>query len=650
MNRLKFILERYLVRGARYQLLAVAGMIGLISLAGGILVRFDARHEETLGEGVWWAFLRLTDPGYLGDDVGLAPRVISTVLTVLGYVLFMGSLVAIMTQWLNATLRRLEAGLTPVVRKNHVLVLGWTGRAGTVVADLFRSEGRLRRFLERRGARQLHVVVLAEEVGPRLVQELKERIGDRWNPKQVTLRSGSPLRGDHLARVDFLNASVVLVPVGEFSRAGPETADTRTIKTLLSMSNHPLVTNKEQLPLVVVELFDARKADLARGAYAGPIEVLASDATVSRLIAQNIRHQGLSHVYNELLTHGDGNELYVRVLAQCAGSTFASLVGRFPKAVLLGVVREEGRDFKPYLNPAQDFVIEAQDRLVLVARAYEDSEPSPELRAAIPQELATGPPMSPPPGRRRMLVLGWNHRVPALLTECASYRTESFHIDVVSMIPAADRQAVLARHELDFERLELAHIHADYTVPKDLKRVKPESYDNIIMMGSDWVGSGEESDARTIVGYLLLQEVLAGNERPQILIELLDQENVGLLGSRSGEVLISPLILSHMLAQVGLRRELAAVFDELFAAGGTEIAFHSASDYGVAGRTVTFHEVQAAARARNELALGVRIGGAAADASGLELNPRKTRSYPLTDADDLVLLSRERKTLLGEPG
>jgi hypothetical protein len=225
--------------------------------------------------------------------------------------------------------------------------------------------------------------------------------------------------------------------------------------------------------------------------------------------------------------------------------------------------------------------------------------------------------------------------------ECASYRAESFHIDVVSMLSPDDRNAVMARHELELEHVKLAHIHGDYTVPKDLKAVEPGSYDNIVMMGSDWVGSGEESDARTIVGYLLLQEVLAGNERPQILIELLDQENVGLLGSRSGEVLISPLILSHMLAQVGLRRELAAVFDEVFAAGGTEVAFRPASDYGgLAGRTLTFHEIQAAARARDELALGVRIGKVAGDASNLHLNPLKTRSFALTDGDDLVVLSR----------
>jgi len=198
---------------------------------------------------------------------------------------------------------------------------------------------------------------------------------------------------------------------------------------------------------------------------------------------------------------------------------------------------------------------------------------------------------------------------------------------------------LLARHDGDLERIELSHIEADYTAPKDLRRLRPETYNNIIMMGNDWIASGEESDARTIVGYLLLQNVLDDHPRPQILIELLDQENVSLLGNRPSEVLISPLILSHMLAQVGLRRELAPVFEELFAAGGTEFAFRSASDFGLTGRVVTFLEVQSAVLARGDLAIGLRIGEVTEDASGLELNPPKTRQYSLTSQDIVVLIS-----------
>ncbi|MFN2430190.1 MAG: hypothetical protein ABR574_09255, partial [Cryomorphaceae bacterium] len=120
-ERFVFFLERQFVKGAHYQLLFVAALIGLISIVGGILVWPTGQPRESLAESIWWAFLRLSDPGYLGDDEGLWRRFISTIVTVLGYVVFLGSLVAIITTWMNRKIKNLEQGLTPVAAKNHVL-------------------------------------------------------------------------------------------------------------------------------------------------------------------------------------------------------------------------------------------------------------------------------------------------------------------------------------------------------------------------------------------------------------------------------------------------------------------------------------------------------------------------------------------------
>ena len=152
-------------------------------------------------DGVWWAFLRLTDPGYLGDDEGLARRTISTVVTVLGYVLFLGLLIAILTQWLNQLIARLESGVTPVSLSDHVIVLGWSQRTPTIVQELLRTRKRVERFLARQGARELRIVILAERVDATLIADLRERLGALWNDRQVLLRSGSPLRLEHLERV-----------------------------------------------------------------------------------------------------------------------------------------------------------------------------------------------------------------------------------------------------------------------------------------------------------------------------------------------------------------------------------------------------------------------------------------------------------------
>lgn len=134
-----------------------------------------------------------------------------------------------------------------------------------------------------------------------------------------------------------------------------------------------------------------------------------------------------------------------------------------------------------------------------------------------------------------------------------------------------------------------------------------------------------------MLGHLLLRELI-GDEGPQVLVELMDPENVALFAQSRSETLVSPQIISHMLAQISLRRELRIVFDELFGPGGAEISFHQAACYNLAGR-VSFAQVQAAAMMQGETALGLRLR------DGLHLNPDKTQQWELSSGDELVVLA-----------
>jgi ion channel POLLUX/CASTOR len=643
VNRVKFLLERLVLRGAHYRLLVIAALIGLISIVAGAIVHlFNAGIEGGLPGAVWWAFLRLSDPGYLGDDVGTLQRFVSTILTVLGYVVFLGALVAIMTQWLNQRMRALEAGLTPVAQREHVLIIGWTNRTPTIVQELLMSSSRVRRFLELHHTRTLRIAILADEVTTELSLELRDRLGPHWNERQVILRTGSPLRLEHLQRVDFIHAAAVIMPATDFAEGGPDQADTRTIKTLLSMASHPQVDDLTELPLAVAEIFDARRIDVARSAYGGPIEILASDAIISRLIAQNVRHPGLSHVYGELLTHGRGNEIYVRGCGELAGLPFRELPPRFEQAVVLGIVRAESGSYRPLLNPPPDTRLQPHDRIALVARSYASTSPGePAWQAAAPRGVSTLP--RPHAGTLRVLLLGWSHKVPALLREFASYTDEQFAIDIVSTTAIRTREAALQRYGVAKDRITVRQIEADFATPLALEQVDVTVYDSIVLVGSDRMGSGEESDARTIMGYLLLRGILPPHGGPSVLIELLDAGNVSLFRQRASEVIVSPLILSHMLAQVALRRELRAVFDELFGPGGAEIVFRTAAEYALAGTTASFSAVEAAAAERGETALGVRSredrGGPASVATATVLNPPRDQEWTFSADDEIVALT-----------
>ncbi len=201
-------------------------------------------------------------------------------------------------------------------------------------------------------------------------------------------------------------------------------------------------------------------------------------------------------------------------------------------------------------------------------------------------------------------------------------------------------------------------MEGDYSIPSELYALEPWRYDNVVTLGSELRGSGQEADARTILGALLLEEIAEQqNDCPAVLLELLEPENEGLVANGTAEVVVSPLVTSHMLSQIALRRELRSVFDALFTAGGTEILFRPVADYGLTG-AVTFEQIQAAASAHGETALGIRVptpdgvdrrrkpapGSEHPPALGaLTLNPDRARTWAVSEGLEMVVIATYRE-------
>ena len=623
-------------------MLFITLLVGIVAIGGGLLVQTTDAPFDGNKTAIWWAFLRLTDPGYLGDDEGVARRVISTTLTVLGYVLFMGSLVAIMTQWLNQKIRNFESGLTPIVRRNHILILGWTNRTPAIVEELMYSEERVRRFLDRLGVRGLHVVILSEDVSLERTMELRSALGSLWDARKITFRSGIPLRMEHLERVDFRNASVIILPGADFAYGSADESDTLIVKTVLSIANQQGARISQPLPLLVTELFDSSKIFMAQKAYQGVLEILATDVFITRCMAQNIRHPGLSHLFHEILSHRQGNSIYIHTSESSAGARFWDVAGACPKAILLGVVRPHRERFLPILNPSEDLILESGDRLVFLSETYQDCEIPKDLSSK--QSPPRPEPISPQRSqiqidrKRCILILGWNHKVARLIGELDDYPLEKFEISTLSRKPSVDREAELAQQGIDQDRVTVNHYEGDLTSLSDLETTAhPSSYDNVVMFGNDWLETQEKSDARTITGHLVLKNILEGHvQEPRILVDLMDANNVGLFEDENTEVLVTPVMASHVLAQVALRPELNAVYAELFGAGGAEICFRPVADYNIADQKIRFGALKALAADRGEITLGIRLRN-----SSIELNPAQDKTYILQEQDDLIVLVQE---------
>lgn len=648
-NWITFQVEQLVVRGAHYRLLLIAAALGLASLVAGVLVLQLGGGFSDPAEAVWWAFLRLTDPGYLGDDEGMLRRIVSTTLTVLGMVLFMGSLIAVMTQWLNQKMAVMARGLTPIAKRDHVIILGWSNRTPMIVRDLLQSPERVRRFLSRVGTRSLFVVMLVEEVTVALADELRERLGRLWQPRRLILRSGTPLRIEHLRRVDYTRAAAILIPGTDFAEEGVDAVDAQTIKALLSVGRQERSEEGERRPLVVAEILDERRQQAARGAYDGPLELLSSGTVIGRLLAQTIRHPGISPVVNELLSSGEGNEIYIREIPELAGRRLHGLDAAFVSAVPLGVVRKQGADLKAILAPPESFTIDPGDGLVMLAPNYEATLPGsgsnlpPDRRGlSDPGSASETESGGERRQRRRVLVLGWNHKAPALIAELARYPEGSFTVTAASQVPVPVRAERLKQFGMDQTRIGLQQVEADYTMPNELRELAPCSFSSVVILASERMESGDEADARSVLAHLLIWELFKSvQRRPSVAIELMDPENARLLRELNGDVLVSPVALSHILAQIALRRELSVVFDVLFGAEGAELAFRSAETYGLAGRRLCFWQVQAAVAGQGELALGLQLARGKSTGGNVLLNPSREQQWQLTAGDAVVVLSSE---------
>ncbi len=435
---------------------------------------------------------------------------------------------------------------------------------------------------------------------------------------------------------------MVIIPGADFELGGSELNDTRVVKTLLNLESHFKKRKPgTNVPCVVAELFDPRKVSIARRSISTSSEIIAGDRLISRLLSQSLRHSGVGPALLSLLTHREDTGLYLRGFPQFAGHSPRALINSFPKAVILGVVSMDGSEPIVQLNPDSEVILTEADRLIFLAPRYADCQPSavPPMENPGAAELTLPP--HPEPKQRRFLILGWSYKIPTLIAELLETSIGSFEITILSKIAKNDRQQALGHLEFT-SRLTVRHVVGDYSLEQDLGKLNPHEFDHVLFLASGWLSNSEEADARTVMGLLLLRSLLEGHDNtPEVLTEVLDPDSAGVLGQTADVVFISPQLLSHLLAHVGLLPELNAVFDNLICSGGSEITLRMPADLGLDSNAITFAEVQAAAASRGCIGLGFYTAPYQASPRKLALNPDREQKRSLRVDDRIILLCSE---------
>ncbi|MBZ4324112.1 CASTOR/POLLUX-related putative ion channel [Streptomyces huiliensis] len=588
----------------------------------------------------------------LGGLVGPPAQVLLSVVLAVVALLYVSTLVSLITAGVNERIVALRRGRSTVLEDGHVVVLGWSEQVFTVVAELVAANANQRRAA---------VAVLADRDKTAMEDALHTKVGPTGGTRLIC-RSGSTTDPAVLSRVSPHTAGAVLV----LPRDGPS-GDAEVVKTLLALraagraaggpdgtgtgsgtenggsgGDDGNGTESGTGVWVVAAVRDARyRLPAALAAGDGGV-VLETDDITARLIVQSARRPGLSLVYQELLDFA-GDEFYTVREPALAGRTFGEALLAYATSCAVGLLRADGG---LALNPPSDTLIGAADRIVVVTRDDDTAvvaERPPDVDESV---LVTAVPAEP---RRpeRVLLLGWNRRAPLIVGRLRRYSAPGSVVDVVADAEPATAAAVRAADGDAGAALSVVLRPGDPADRQTVEAVDAASYDSVIVLGPDPVpgpgGVAEEPDDRTLVTLLLLRalEAASGWELP-VVTEMTDDRNRALAPVSPGaDFIVSGKLIGLLMAQISQNRQLAGVFEELFSAGGNEILLRPASRYVRPAATASFATVVEAARRRGECAIGYRdhAGAAHGPRYGIWINPHKETSRRWAERDEVVVVA-----------
>lgn len=617
-DRVRYWFDRTMSRGT-------PALIGWLGLASGALVlvvatvavviapRDSAENGHWPGM-VWRSLLRTLDPGTMGGDTGTGPFLALMLVSTIGGIFIVSSLIGVLTTGLETKITELRKGRSRIVEHGHTVLLGWSEQVFTVVAELVEANQSRRRSC---------VAILANHDKVEMEDAIRARVGDLGRTR-IVCRTGDPLKVSDVELVSPGTARSILVVTPEVADA-----DTRVIKVLLTLGARKWGRRR---PHVVAAVHDSANLPAARLAGGDRAHVIDADDVAIRLIVQSHRQSGLSQVCTDLLDFA-GHEFYMRPEPSLAGMPFGDALPAYELGVPVGLRHGDGTVL---LNPPMDTVIRADDEIIVLA---EDDllislagGPAPPVRE---EAITTATARVPVP--ERTLMLGWNHRAPKIIELLDAFLAPASELVVAA--PREDPTRALPTPV----NLKLGFVRAEPTERPSLESLDVGSYQHVIVL-SDAGHDREHADARTLVTLLHLRDMEDALGDPfAIVSEINDDANREIAQvTKADDFVVSEKLISLMLTQLSENRHLYDVFVDLLDPAGSEIYLKPACDYLVPGLEADFATLIESARRRGEVALGYRLTAHFHEPPGygVVLNPGKTAPLTLS-ADDRVIVLAE---------
>ncbi|MFD7027422.1 NAD-binding lipoprotein [Streptomyces sp. NPDC059917] len=592
--------------------------------ASAALVWADDRGPTTPSARALAVWVSVGQTLKLGGAVGSPLYVALSVVLALVALLFVSTLVSLITTGLNDKVLALRRGRSTVLESGHTVLLGWSDQVFPIVSELITANANRRRAA---------LAVLGPKDKAQMEDEITDAVG-RLGRTRLICRSGTTTDPALVSLVAPGTARAVLV----LTHQGEE-GDAHVVKTLLALEAAVRGLGAPTRPGVVAAVRDGRHkraADLA----AGPLgHVLNIEDITARLIARTSCEPGLSLVYRALLDF-DGDEIYTVPAGPLAGSTFGDLLFAYADSSAIGLLRADGR---VELNPPSTSVLGARDRIVVITEDDDTAVPTDRPLPVDDRAVVTAPPSRPSP--ERFLMLGWNPRAPRIIEQLDAGVPDGSVLVVTAEgeehLKDADRCA-----RTPGRRMPVTVLDGDVSDPDVLAALDPLGFDRVVVLGYDGPETGGSplgGDDRTLVTLLHLRalEQAAGRELA-VVTEMADDRNRLLAPAREGaDVIVGSRLISLLMTQIAEDGSLGAVFDSLLASTGDTLHLRPAADYVLTGRPVGYATVVEAGRRRGHCVIGYRLqpDGPDTPAHGVCINPDKREEVRFGPQDSVLVLA-----------
>ncbi|KAL0384611.1 UNVERIFIED_CONTAM: putative ion channel SYM8 [Sesamum radiatum] len=580
-----------------------------------------AVSDGSFTEALWLSWTFVADSGNHADRVGTGPRIVSVSISSGGMLIF-AMMLGLVSDAISEKVDSLRKGKSEVIESNHILILGWSDKLGSLLKQLAIANKSIGGGV---------IVVLAERDKEEMEMDIAKLEFDLMGTS-VICRSGSPLILADLKKVSVSKARAIIVLASD---ENADQSDARALRVVLSLTGV-----KEGLRgHVVVEMSDLDNEPLVKLVGGELIETVVAHDVIGRLMIQCALQPGLAQIWEDILGF-ENAEFYIKRWPELDGLRFEDVLVSFPDAIPCGVkVFADGGKIK--INPDDNYILREGDEILVIAEDDDTYAPGPlpKIRKGLCPKI-----IDPPKFPEKILFCGWRRDIDDMIMVLEAFLAPGSELWMFNEVPEKDREKKLTDGGLDISglvNLKLVHREGNAVIRRHLESLPLETFDSILILADESVeDSIVHSDSRSLATLLLIRDIQSkrlpykdtkslplrhsgfsqsswiremqqASDKSIIISEILDSRTRNLVSvTRISDYVLSNELVSMALAMVAEDKQINRVLEELFAEEGNELCIKPAEFYLYDQEELCFYDIMIRGRQRKEIVIGYRLATA----------------------------------------